>query len=249
MFSLQEIRSLNELELAVYNYVISNIEKVNHMSIRELSEVTHVSTTTILRFCKKMNTDGFTEFKFKLKMYKESQEQSFPTEDASHMIDFFKKINNDEFDSLLNQAAELIVNKNKVIFLGIGSSGALGKYGARFLSNVGKFAQHLDDPFYPVPDGYYDSSVTIVLSVSGETEETLKQVSRFKSMSSAIISITNYETCTLAKLSDLNIAYYMQFMKVKNEYNITSQVPVVFILEMIGRKVQRLLEQGNTKQP
>ncbi|MDF1509404.1 MurR/RpiR family transcriptional regulator [Robertmurraya sp. DFI.2.37] len=243
MFSLQEIRSLNELELAVYNYVISNADKVYHMSIRDLSEQTHVSTTTILRFCKKMNCDGFTEFKFKLKTLNDNNGVAMPTEDAAQMIDFFKKINNQEFDQLLDRAAEMIVNKDRVLFIGVGSSGSLGKYGARFFSNIGKFAQYLDDPFYPVPDGYYDSSVTIVLSVSGETEETLRQVSRFKRKSSKIVSITNYETCTLAKLSDLNIAYYMPLIMVQNELNITSQVPVVFILEMIGRKIQKLLQQ------
>lgn len=243
MFSLQEIRSLNELELAVYNYVISNADKVYHMSIRDLSEQTHVSTTTILRFCKKMNCDGFTEFKFKLKTLNDNNGVAMPTEDAAQMIDFFKKINNQEFDQLLDRAAEMIVNKDRVLFIGVGSSGSLGKYGARFFSNIGKFAQYLDDPFYPVPDGYYDSSVTIVLSVSGETEETLRQVSRFKRKSSKIVSITNYETCTLAKLSDLNIAYYMPLIMVQNELNITSQVPVVFILEMIGRKIRKLLQQ------
>lgn len=242
MFSLQEIRSLNELELVVYNYVISNMEKVERMGIRELSEKTHVSTTTILRFCKKMNCQGFAEFKFKLKMHMESQEVNPSDQDAAQMIDFFKKVNNKEFDNLLEEAAEMILNMEKVLFLGVGSSGVLGKYGARFFSNVGKFAQYLDDPFYPVPDGYFDSSILIVLSVSGETGETLRQVSSFKSKQSKVLSITNYENSTLARLADLNISYYMPFIKLPNNINITSQVPVIFILEMIGRKIQRRLK-------
>lgn len=238
MFLLQEIKSLNELELSVYNYVITNLDKVGQMGIRELSEKAHVSTTTILRFCKKMDCQGFTEFKFKLKMLQENLSLALPSEDATQMIDFFKKINNPEFDSLLERAAEMIVDKDKVLFLGVGSSGILGKYGARFFANVGKFAQYLDDPFYPVPAGYYDSSVLVVLSVSGET---LRQVNSFKSKHSKIISITNYENSTLAKIADLTISYYMPFIILPNNNNITSQVPVVFILEMIGRKIQRLL--------
>lgn len=56
MFKPQEVQSLNDLELEVYNYVISNYEKVMYMRIRELADAVHVSTTTILHFCKKWVT-------------------------------------------------------------------------------------------------------------------------------------------------------------------------------------------------
>jgi DNA-binding MurR/RpiR family transcriptional regulator len=38
------------------------------MRIRELADETYVSTATILRFCRKVNYEGFSEFKVKLKM-------------------------------------------------------------------------------------------------------------------------------------------------------------------------------------
>ena len=69
MFSSEVIRSFNELETAIYQYICQNGEKVVYMRIRELADETHVSTATIQRFCKKINCDGFSEFKIKLKMY------------------------------------------------------------------------------------------------------------------------------------------------------------------------------------
>ena len=63
MFSYEQIQSLNELEMEVYNYVIVHLEQVSHMRIRELAESAHVSTSTILRFCNKLGCDGYTEFK------------------------------------------------------------------------------------------------------------------------------------------------------------------------------------------
>jgi len=65
MFSYNKIQSLNELELSLYNYIMKNSEKVVYMRIRELAKEAHVSTTTILRFCKKLDCEGFTEFKLK----------------------------------------------------------------------------------------------------------------------------------------------------------------------------------------
>ncbi|EIS31404.1 MurR/RpiR family transcriptional regulator, partial [Yersinia pestis] len=55
MFTYKEISTLNELELIVYNYIIKNTDKVMYMTIRELADASGVSTTTVLRFCKKMN--------------------------------------------------------------------------------------------------------------------------------------------------------------------------------------------------
>ena len=53
MFSEEMICSLNDLELEVYKYVVRNADKVCYMRIREFADAAHVSTSTILRFCKK----------------------------------------------------------------------------------------------------------------------------------------------------------------------------------------------------
>ena len=58
-FTYAQVRSLNDIELDVYDYVINNREKVLCKSIRELAKDTHVSTATVMRFCKKMGCEGF----------------------------------------------------------------------------------------------------------------------------------------------------------------------------------------------
>ena len=59
MFSEEMICSLNDLELEVYKYVVRNADKVCYMRIREFADAAHVSTSTILRFCKKAGCDGY----------------------------------------------------------------------------------------------------------------------------------------------------------------------------------------------
>ena len=66
-FTYTQISSLNETEAHVYSYAIQNKDSVLEHSIRELANEIHVSTATILRFCKKMGCAGFLEFKYKLK--------------------------------------------------------------------------------------------------------------------------------------------------------------------------------------
>lgn len=62
MFTHKAIAALNALELMVYNYVSKHKNQVMYMTIRELAEAAGVSTTTVLRFCKKMGCDGYSNF-------------------------------------------------------------------------------------------------------------------------------------------------------------------------------------------
>ena len=150
MFNNQLVSTLNTFEFKVYNYVIKNHQTVIYMTVRELAEACDVSTATILRFCKKMNCSGYAEFKAYLKMNAEKRGEISLPHGANEFLSFFKSINNDEFDALIASAAEQIAGAERVIFVGAGSSGTLGRYGARFFSNIGKFSNHIDDPYYPV---------------------------------------------------------------------------------------------------
>jgi DNA-binding MurR/RpiR family transcriptional regulator len=62
MFSHSAVASLNNLEMMVYNYVIKNRDKVMYMTIRELADAAGVSTTTILRFCRKLSAKATLNF-------------------------------------------------------------------------------------------------------------------------------------------------------------------------------------------
>ncbi|MFJ5622896.1 MurR/RpiR family transcriptional regulator [Peribacillus loiseleuriae] len=237
MFTYEKIQSFNQLEYMVYDYVIKNGHQVLFMTIRELSEAVHVSTSTIMRFCKKLNCDGYSEFRVQLKLYLEKNEQKKPANDISEILHYFKSTNNAEFEERIKEAGKMVQASKRVIFVGVGSSGTLGKYGARYFSNMGKFSHHIDDPFYPIFEDLYEDAVVIALSVSGETQQAIHLINQFKSHHCKIISITNSENSTIAKMSDYNIAYYITNQLVNGEYNVTTQVPVIFILEAIARRI------------
>ena len=239
MFTHIALSTLNGLELMVYNYVIKNKDKVMYMTIRELADEADVSTTTILRFCKKMNCSGYSEFRIRFKLYLEQEEKLLLTSGASEIMSFFKSIHNDEFEELITRTAEQIAEAERIIFVGAGTSGTLGKYGARFFSNVGKFSNYIDDPYYPISTDMYKNAIAIILSVSGETPEILKLASQFSLHHCKIISITNSETSSLARMADFNLSYHMPQILIASESNITTQVPVIYMLEAIGKKLAK----------
>ena len=237
MFNYEQIKKFTDVEILIYNYIMQNSQNIRYMTIRELADAVHVSTSAIMRFCKKLDCEGYAEFKVQFKMHLEEIKEKQPLNDISEIIHYFQSVNNEEFEQNISQVAQLVSQAKQIIFVGIGTSGILGKYGARYFSNIGKFSYFIDDPFYPNIGGISDDAVVIMLSVSGETEQTLNLARFFLQQRCTLVSITNSTNSTLAKMSQYNLSYYMTNQKNQKEYDITTQVPVVFILESSGRRL------------
>lgn len=241
LFNHSAVASLNNLEMMVYNVVIKNRDKVMYMTIRELADAAGVSTTTVLRFCRKLECEGYSEFRVRFKLYLAQSEPQPANFGASEIISFFKSVNNDEFDRLLDQATDIILASERIIFVGVGTSGSLAKYGARFFSNVGKFSNHVDDPYFPITNDMAKNALAIVLSVSGETEEILRFASQFSLHHCKVMSITSHEHSALAKLADFNLSWHIPQTRISGGYDLTTQIPVIYILETLGRKLAKKL--------
>lgn len=238
MFSTDIIASFNEIETSLYNYICQNSDKVAYMRIRELADETHVSTATILRFCKKLNCEGFSEFKVKLKMYLKEDKKTKIKSSQQTVVEFFERTLKGDFEEKIKEAASLITKADIVIFIGIGSSGILAEYGARYFSSLGKFSLYIKDPHFPIHSKLRNNSVTIALSVSGENNFTVTHLNQLKKEGSKIVSITNNKLSIIAKISDINIPYYVT-EEFYEESNITTQVPVVYILESMAREIHK----------
>ncbi|MCI9530438.1 MAG: MurR/RpiR family transcriptional regulator [Lachnospiraceae bacterium] len=240
MFGYEVLQSYNELEMLVYNYIMDHKEEVKFMTIRELSDAVHVSTSTIIRFCKKTGCDGYSEFRVRFKLFlKEEQENHkkvLKDNVGDEIMYFLHNVTSTEYEESIVKVTEMIQKARQLIFIGIGTSGILGKYGARYFSNIGKFSQYIEDPYFPIGNDIEGTAV-IALSESGETQQTLRLAERLKRHNCKIFSITNGLSCTLAKMSDYNLAYFVPKQMVQGEYNITTQVPVIYLLETIGRRL------------
>ncbi len=239
MFSYEVLQSFNDLEMLVYNYMMQNKSEVQYMTIRELSEKVHVSTTTIMRFCKKLGCEGWSEFRVQFKLYlkeeKNKKKKLASDNNLDELTHFLRTVTSTKYQEGLEAAVQVIREAKQVIFIGIGTSGILGKYGARYFSNMGKYSQHIEDPYYPVAADM-EGTVVIILSESGETQEIINLAERFREHNSRLLAITNGGSCTLAKMADCSLAYYVPEFRVKGEYNVTTQVPVLYLLELLGRR-------------
>ena len=255
MFTIEKIQSLNELEMSVYQYVTLHQSAIPYMRIRELAAEAHVSSTTILRFCKKMGCDGFAEFKLKMKEQVGQQNVVQVPEDLSELKAFLERMESSAYQQKLDEAASMIAKADRVLCVGVSNSGYIAQYAARYFSTFGKFSMAVTDPFYPVWQLNDSVNTTaLIFSISGEVAQTIQITNQLKRHLCQIISITNSEKCTIAQLSELNLAHYITMRRGKSDVDFTqpqiesiidysSQVPALIVAETLAKRVAARLQE------
>ncbi len=235
MFEENIVKEFSGIEHKVFEYVISNIKTVPFMTIRELANAIEVSTTTVLRFVKKSGYQNYNEFKFALKQANLKEAGRENSYDFAEAIDCLNKLSLPYYVEKYDEAAQYIENTTNIVFLGVGNSGTICHYGARRFTSAGKFAMPINDPYLQLR-GLNRDTLIIVLSVSGETKEIINSVISCKQLGCKIMAITTSERCTLAKLADVSISYYINKNGTKH-FDMTSQIPVIGIIENLAQCV------------
>ncbi|WP_163652041.1 MurR/RpiR family transcriptional regulator [Listeria sp. PSOL-1] len=243
MLFLDKHIELNDTELDIYNYVAANLDKVIYMRIRDLADVVHVSTTTILRFCRKFKCSGFAEFRVKLQIYTEKKKATqIDTADETTYIDFLKRTREPEFQRQLQSVAQILKNIDLVLFVGIGASGVIAGYGALYFSSLFTLALHIEDPLNHPFDHLSSHLATkislVAISVEGENRDIIRYIHQLKIKQCKVISITNSAKSTIARLSDANISYYIN-KETYYDANITSQLPALYTIERLAKEIRR----------
>lgn len=201
-FTYSQVESLNETETYVYNYVVKNTKKVLNESIRELANDTHVSTATIMRFCKKMGCEGFTELKYRLKENVEIQETK--EDDANNQFDsFIERVESSDYLESIRRTAEIIKQSDLILTLGIGTTGDFAKYTSRLLSGMGYCCYGVDGAAYPaqrVAEGY--QVVIIVFYERLQKNPLFEEIYRYKNKNYMIIMLSNNNMGSMEHLCD-----------------------------------------------
>lgn len=237
LFSYEHIQRFSETELAIYKYVVANREKAAYLTIRELARENHVSTTSVLRFCEKAGCGGYSEFKEKIRKTLGDKTLVSPGNDVEEILQYFQRTCTGAFEEMIEKAVEMIRHAERIYFVGMGPSGTLAAYGARYFSNLGKFSSSIEDPYYPVLQDMQDNVLVIALSVSGESQPIIQLLENFQRHHCKILSITNHSSSTIAKMADMNISYHLTEKKTDPYCNLTTQVPVIFLIEILARRI------------
>ena len=196
---------LTEDERKVITSITSHIERgEKRVGIQQIASENFLSTTSIVKMCKRLGFDGYSELYYHLsrQMAASGGRQA---EDLERLIDNYSPDLPARFRALLRE-----VRDGKMFTTGEGFSNIVGTYIAQRLSICG-FRAYNNVHFYDymlfqeahqraVRD---ETAVMFAVSQSGETEPVLNDVRHAKQHGHRIVSFTKRGDSSLARLSDL----------------------------------------------
>ncbi|QEY33634.1 MurR/RpiR family transcriptional regulator [Caproiciproducens galactitolivorans] len=213
-------------ERKVADYVLQNPKKVLFMSITDLAEACDVGDTSVFRFCKTMQLQGYQEFKMQLSLSisdddeddriasmlsSEITQEDSIEEVARKVLQINQNALNETFDLLnyeaLSQAVDYMISAKQIYFFGVGSSLMTAQ------DAVNKFIR-ITSKIHSVPDAHMQAmaasvltpdDLAFVISYSGATKDTIQVVRQAKQEGAKVVSITRFEKSPLTAYSDVVI--------------------------------------------
>ena len=232
------LNSLSFNEIEIIKYIEKNKNSVLKMSIQELSKEVYVSTTTIMRLCKKMNLSGFSELKYviKDKVVSETAETKSITsiddiisntilevEQTKRMLD----------NENLSFVADCLSSDKNIHLYSRGLSSMSLDYMYRVLLAMNRRSTfYIDTPVTYAAGQMSENDILFIASASGATKEIIKTAHIAKSNNATVIAISNFDNNPLSKIADINFYALLG----NNDFyglDIKSRLPIFFIVTII----------------
>ncbi len=207
---------LTAAERKVADYVISNHDQVQFMSITQLADECGIAEATVSRFCRSLKLKGFNAFKIEIARHSVSvslkpQEQDLDTpqgrwaQSAGLTIDAVNQTLELADPRQVRRAVELFEAAPRVMCIGSGGSMIMASECAHLFSTVtGKF--------YAVSDSHSQMSATatmglsdviVLFSYSGATTSGIQVLELAKEKGIRTVLVTRFHKSPAAKLADV----------------------------------------------
>ncbi|WP_252899263.1 SIS domain-containing protein [Lactococcus fujiensis] len=142
--------------------------------------------------------------------------------------------------------ASQIVASDNLIFTGVGASGLICDYASRRFAGIGINSFSFSDVTYPIASKLRNTAYTfmISLSISGETGEIIEVLNSLRANKDiTIATITPNPSSTIAELSDIVLPYNVEERRVGLHFDLSSQLPAVFLIESLTEKVFQMTKE------
>lgn len=240
-FGFKDLSSLSNINLSIYRYVTQNSDKVVYMRVRDIAQNAHVSSSSVMRFIHKIVFNSFPEFKAYIKNDNLTMKPEQPKFTYINESNIPKDI-----ASKLMIIANAVFESDNIAMLGMGDSAFLAEYAARRMASLGFNTTPVTDPFYPLLAKLRNTTNNIIFcfSVTGETAELIELINEFVNDEDVkIVCITSNGNSTIAKMSRYVLNYFEKTHHLSNNYDMSSQIPVMYIIERLDHILENMLEQ------
>ncbi|MEH6986502.1 MurR/RpiR family transcriptional regulator [Cytobacillus firmus] len=235
-------KDLNQSEKEILSFLIESRIDDQQLSIRKAADELFVSTTSIIRLCKKLGFSGYSEFVYNLglKVKKVHSSDAGSVEEIhlpmeAGIGEFIKNIRT-TFDYIDEESIQEFLNeieKHKMIyFYGAGFSTLFSNYLAKKLELFGYYVSNTStsDSRAIFFNNIQKYRLMIVFSRSGETSKVIEKVQIAKEKGLKTVLFTGNDKSTTAKLADIVFTILDPTIESQREFEITSFESNMFML-------------------
>lgn len=239
--------ALNEQEQKVGQYVLDHPDEVIHLPMNDLAQRCAVGDTTVFRFCRKVQTDGYQDFKIRLALELTpgrlaTYAMTFPGEGvieaARKVITADIKALDDTLSVLdfaaLERAADALLAARRVDIYGSGG-GAIAALELQYkLMRVGvRAVPHTDAETQLISAALLSPiDLAVAISHSGESQDLLHALKVAKEAGARTVAITNHPASPLAVLADISLRTAAQ-EALAHGYPLGARVAQVGLIDML----------------
>lgn len=215
-----ELPNMTRTQRRIAELILDNPSAVVKNSITDLCEIAGVkSPASIVRFYKLLDFNGYKEFKIALAQelarrtfyhsYEDINIDDSPSDIKNKIFSgaISTLVTNSQLENIevYEQARDLILGANRIIFLGYAASAAICYYAHFRFTELG-FTCHFS------PDSHINATVlarpnpgdlVFCISYSGETRDVIAPLEKFAHKDLNLITLTSNKDSTLAQLADV----------------------------------------------
>lgn len=252
LLKMKQIKDLSPSERQVVNYILANSEVVANLGIVEVAKKTYTSTSTIMRVCKKLGMEGFIEFRTQLAadtndyvettLMSKKQEPLDPEDTLSDIVD---KVTGNNLRAVLDvkrfnplevfeTVVEMMGNARQIDFYGSGVSNLICHDAMIKALRMGvpstaySFYSEMAMMARTCPPDH----LAIILSYTGQTEDTLRVADYLKQNKVPSVSITSHTDNALLELCDVNL-FVDSFESVYRIGGMSSRLSSLHLLDIL----------------
>lgn len=217
--------SLTKSEKKIADLILTQPEKIVYMTISEISSLSQVGDTTVLRLCRKLGFPSFQNFKYALVQDITNREadggdaglqikkEDSLEEISKKVIDYNTGIL-EETSSLIDHkelaaACDAIINARKIAIFAVGASLITGLDLHLKLMRIGyQISCHLDLHTQMMAASLLsESDLAIGISFSGSSKDTIKNLILAKDAGASILCITHHINSPITDIADITLLH------------------------------------------
>lgn len=227
-------------EKAVARWMVEHHDQVPHLSMGRVAQESGVSDTTVLRFCRTLGLQGFTELKFHLIQELAATVGSEQATDATAghevarmvfaqatqaLADTLAVMDGDAFQ----RAVVMLAEANRILIIGVGTSSPVVESMHQRLFRLGLNCRAQTDAYLQLMDAALVAPGDVVVGIShtGASLDPIATLRTARQAGAATICITGNAESPITEYADVTLVSVSQEIRVEALSSRIAQVAIV----------------------